>query len=431
MSHRKKQQFLLVSLPRLRTAWAAIFQVYGFPFTPVSRFTGESLRNLSPSPVVQLAWACLQNMAQSMAAPSSAPNSPSSISLPANLPQTGNVISTNAAARMCNESVERMQLVAELLLLQSGRDKPATLEPVSVGHESYGKCRDTIVANTKGLAISIKEFGKRLHGNDLTAVYRLAQQVADQVITLTEAAAHVAYISALSDSVCEPASPPTVDRYTLTRARQELTLAYAKFKLDYGSLSREQIMQVSGAFADNLATLTQTCKQAAENKHIKISDRVQYSHCVQALQGATAAFLTSLKAFAGSNSTEDRKRCVLFGKPLLETVNSIVEYAHFTQFSGTPATLTEDGYHAQTEVLAGVMAIIGATIQFLNTGRGLLEQTKAIRYGQGEDTQWMKLVNCTKAVADATKFLSSAIRVYTPVPSLLPSRTTSLETFLN
>lgn len=385
---------------------------------------------MSPSPVVHRAWACLQNMAENTAVSSSVPNSPSSISLPGTLHQTGNVTSVNAAARMCNESVERMQLVAELLLLQSGRDKPAALEPVSVGHESYGKCRDTIVANTKGLAISIKEFGKKLHGKDLAAVYRLAQQVADQVITLTEAAAHVAYVSALSDSASEPASPPVVDRYTLTRTRQELTLAYAKFKLDYGFLSREQIVQVSGAFADNLATLTQTCKVAAENKRIKISDRVQFSHCVQGLQGATAAFLTSLKAFAGSNSTEDRKKCVLFGKPLLETVNSIVEYAHFPQFSGTPATLTEDSYQAQTEVLAGAMAIVGATIQLLNTGRGLLEQNKATTNVQGEDTQWMKLVNCTKAVADATKFLSSAIRVHTPLPSLLPSRTTSLETFL-
>ena len=323
-----------------------------------------------------------------------------------------------------------MQLVAELLLLQSGRDKPAALEPVSGRNESLWKSRDAIVANTKGLAISIKEFGKRLHGNDIPAVYRLAHRVADQVIALTEAAAHAAYFSALSDAACESASPPVVDRYALTRARQELRLAYAKFKLDYGFLSREQIMQVSGVFADNLATLTQTCKLAAENKRIKISDRVQFSHCVQGLQGATAAFLTSLKAFASSNSIEDRKKCVLFGKPLLETVNSIVEYAHFAQFSGTPAKLTEDSYHTQTEVLAGAMAIVGASIQLLNTGHGILEQKVTIATGQGDDGQWMKLVNCTKAVADATKFLSSAICVHTPLPSLLPSRSTSLETFL-
>ena len=361
---------------------------------------------------------------------SSVPHSPSSISLPANLAQAANTVSAHAAARMCSESVERMQLVAELLLLQSGRDKPAALEPVSVGNESYGKSRDAIVANTKGLAISIKEFSKRLHAKEFTAVYRLARQVTDQVIILTEAAAHAAYFSALSDVTCEPATLPAVDRYTFSRARQALRMAYEKFKLDYGPLSREQVMHVSSTFADNLAALTHGCKVAAENKKIKISDRVQFSHCAQGLQGTTAAFLTSLKAFAGSNSTEDRRKCVLFGKPLLETVNCVVEFAHFSQFSGKPAQLTEEGYQAQTEILAGAMAIVGASIQLLNTGCNILEQRKTVT-SHVEAGQWQKLVNSTKAVADATRFLSSAIRVHTPLPSLLPSRSTSLDTFPN
>ena len=387
--------------------------------------------DLSPSPVcVHESVGRVFHQPAAMAV--SVPHSSSSISLPSSPVHTRNPISVNAASRMCSESVDRMQLVAELLLLQSGRDKPAALEPVSEGIKSYGKSRDVIVATTKGLAIAIKEFGKKLHGKDLTAVYRLAQQVADQVIMITEAAAHAAYNAAMSDATCEPASPPAVDRYAFTRARLELRLAHAKFKLDYGSLSREQVMQVSGVFADNLATLTHGCKLAAENKRIKITDRVQFSHSAQGLQGATAAFLTSLKAFAGSNSTEDRRKCVLFGKPLLESVNSVVEFAHFPQFSGTPAKLTEEGYHAQTEILAGAMAIVGASIQLLNTGQSLLEQNnKAVVGRRDVDVQWQKLVNCTKAVADATKFLSSAIRVHTPLPSLLPSPSTSLETFLN
>lgn len=361
------------------------------------------------------------------------PSGPSSVSLPPNLAQTENSVSFYAAGKMCGESVERIQLVAELLLLQSGRDKPAALEPVSTGHESYAKSRDAIVAHTKGLAISIKEFGKRLHGKDPTAVYQLANRVADQVILLTEASTHAAYFSALNDADSEPASPPVVDRYALSRARQDLKLAYAKFKLDYGSLSREQVTRVSGVFADNLSILSRTCKQASENKSIRISDRVQFSNCAQGLQGATAAFLTSLKSFAGSNSIEDRKKCVLFGRPLIEMANSIVEYAHFAQFTGTAAKLSEDSYLAQTQVLAGAMAIVGATIQLLNTGRAILEESRGLGgeggWTQGAGEQWQKLVNCSKAVADATKLLATAIRTHTPLPSALPSCSTSLDEF--
>ena len=111
--------------------------------------------------------------------------------------------------------------------------------------------------------------------------------------------------------------------------------------------------------------------------------------------------------------------------------NSVVEYAPFAQFLGTPARLTEESYHAQTEVLAGAMAVVGASIQLLNTGRGILEESKGSGFSaERESEQWQKLVNCSKAVADATKLLASAIRIHTPLPSVVSSRTTSLETFL-
>ena len=361
-----------------------------------------------------------------MASGSSVAPSASSTSLPHSFEQADR-ISPHAAAQMCHESTERVQLVADLLLLQSGGDRNAALLPVSAGNESFGKSRDAIVANTKGLAISIKEFSKLLHHKNLAGVYRVSQQVAEQVIILTEASAHAAYFAALTDPGCEPASPPPVDRYAFSRAIHALKLGFEKFRLEYGPLSRTQIMSLSRTFADNLALVTQGCKMAGENKKLRITDRVQFSHCAQAIQAATTAFLPNLKAFATSVSTEDRKRCILFGKPLLEIVNSVEEFSRYPQFAGKPARLSEAGHHAQTEILAGAMAIVGSSIQLLNTGQRLVEPTGA----SGDAGHWQKLVRCTKAVADATKFLSSSLRVHTPLPSLLPSRSTSLETFLH
>jgi len=71
----------------------------------------------------------------------------------------------------CEESSDKMQLVAELLLLQSG-SQPSALEPVSKGNESYAKSRDAIVANTKGLAISIKDLSKHLHQRSLAPAHQ-------------------------------------------------------------------------------------------------------------------------------------------------------------------------------------------------------------------------------------------------------------------
>ena len=316
----------------------------------------------------------------------------------------------------CEEAVERMEMAAEILLLQSG-SPPAALEPVSTGNESYAKSRDAIAANTKGLAISIKELTKQLHQRQLPAVDRVVQQVADQAVILTEAATHAAYLAAMTDVHCVPAEPAVVDRYSFARARQAIRMAYNKFGSDRGPLSREQTIQVSRVLADNIALLTQGCKLAAESKGIGKRDQEQFSHCAQCMQGTTAAFLASLKSFATSHSREDRKRCQLFGKPVLESVNCIIEFANYPQFAGKAAKLSQRGYRLQTEILGGAMAVVGSCVQLLNVTRELLEGGER----KSNALRWQKIVNCSRAVADATKLLSSSIREHTPASTRRPS----------
>ena len=301
-----------------------------------------------------------------------------------------------------------MQLVAELLLLQTG-SQPVAMEPVSMGNESYAKSRDAIVANTKGLAISIKDLSKHLRQRNLPAMQQDVQQVSDQVIILTEAATHAAYITALTDVMCKPAKPGLFDRYSFARAQQAVHMAYEKFRPEYGHLSRDEILQLSRTFANNLALLSQGCRLAAENQKITERDRTQLINCTQCLQGTTAAFLASLKALAASHSAENRRRCLLFGKPVLAAVDCIIEFTTFPQFAGKPARLTQKGFELQTEILGGAMAVVSSSVQLLNTTKSLLEHT--------DTSHWQKIVNCTKAVADATKLLSSSIREHTPLPS--------------
>ena len=328
--------------------------------------------------------------------------------------------------RVCEESCERMQLVADLLLLKSGKHSSPTtktlsvLEPVSTGNESYGKLRDTIVANTKALAISIKDFGKEMNLQNLRNTQELAIKVTNQAILLTETAAHAAYYSSLSDIGCKPAKPGVIDNYKFQRARQELQLSYEKFKPEYCTLSSsEQIVNISKTIAESLAVLTHGCAEASKNDKVSSGDRIQFANCSQSLQSATVTFVTALKAFATSHTNENCKKCLLFGKPLLATVDSIVEFSSFPQFSGEPAILTQKGHESQIDILGGSMAVISSSIQLLGTA-------KAILCGGEHDTklrasQWQKLANCIKAVGDATKLLSSAIREHTPMPSRRPS----------
>ena len=251
-------------------------------------------------------------------------------------------------------------------------------------------------------------------------MFFLVRQVADQVIVLVEAATHAAYLTALQDEGCRPASPGSVDHYAFAKARQAVHIAYSRF-VENSSLSREQVLEVSKTFADSLAVITQGCKSAAQSKQaLSESDRLQFANCAQALQGSTVPLLSSLKAYATSESREDLRKCLLFGRPVLETVDCVVEYGHFPQFTGQPAKLTERGRASQTEILGGAMAAVGSCIQLLRNTKGLLEGKSL-----SDPKQWQKIVNCSKAIADSTKLLSSSLKFHSPGPS----RSTSMQSY--
>lgn len=313
--------------------------------------------------------------------------------------------------RRCAEAREGMELTSQLLLLQQGARLQA-LEPAGKGNESYSKARDVIVGNTKGLAISIKELVGLLGQNDASTYATICQTVlsiGEQVVTLTEAAAQAAYLSAVTiDTGSKPSVPGPVDGYAFAKARQAIYFAYERFKPENGPMSVETILQISRTFADNLAVLTKGCKSAIENAGLNHMDKAQFETCVQSLQGTTAAFLTSLKSFASSTSSEDRKKCLIFGRPVLEAVNSVVTFAGFAQFAGKPAQLSRRGTELQTEILGGAMAVVSSSIQLLNSTEAIMDSTS-------NPHVWQRIVSCSKAVAEATKLLCSSLKEHDPI----------------
>ncbi len=335
-------------------------------------------------------------------------------------------MATGIIGMVCEESCQRMQLVADMLLLKeepqgSSSSKPrvsSVIEPIAAGHESYSKASESIVANTKGLSISVKNLEKQVKTKNSVNIGKNAEKIASQAILLTEAAAQAAYFSSLTDVQCKPAEPGAIDRYMFERARQAIQLSYNKFQMEhYMSLTDEHVLSLSKAFADNLAVLTQGCDLASKDKEVTSTNRLQLAACSQCLQGATASFIPCLKLFGSNRSQEARKKCLLFGKPLLAAVDAIVDFAAFPQFSGTPAKLTQRGRESQTNILGGAMAIVSSCIQLLSTVKVVLteEDQKVLA------TSLQKFVNCVKAVGEASKLLSTAVRHHTPASSRRPS----------
>ena len=328
---------------------------------------------------------------------------------------SSSLITSRIVCRSCDESVDRMQLVAELLLLRSGA-KPISLYPVARSGESYSKSRDVIVANTKGLAVCIKELTKNLKDSRLSLVEATIEQIADKVTLLTEAAAHAAYLSAMVDPESAPATPGVVDQYAFSKANQLVSISCKKLELDRGLISKEQILALSQVIATNMAVVRQGCLLASENGEVEEEDQLQFESCVNCLDGALSCFITSLKRYTTTLTTENRQLAATFSVPLVSGLRCIVEYANRQQFSGLPASLTLRGEHSQTEILAAAMAIVSASTQLLHTASGLLKLQHGGVSGEGEK-QWHRLVSCARAVADACKLLASSIREHTPASS--------------
>ena len=318
----------------------------------------------------------------------------------------------------CTEAREKIQLAADILLLQTVSSQTlatdphhfCVFQPFSVDIKLYSKSRDTVIANTKGLSISVKELVHLLNKQSFDGVSDLVQSITTHVVSLIEAATSAAYLSAMTDPQSKPAQPGEINIYHFERARQQVHMCYERFKSECGiHQSREHVLETSQILADSMAVIIQGCSDAAQNKNLSNVDRVQFNSCTQCLQGVTAAFLESLKAIAACHSEDNQKRCILFGKPVLAAVDTTIDFVKFPQFLGTPAILTPHSFQSLTEILGGAMAVVSSTVQILEGAKSIVNECNI-----GPSN--LKVANGAKAVAEASKLLSMSIRRCSPTP---------------
>lgn len=337
------------------------------------------------------------------------------------------VLTAREVSRSCEEATELMELVAELLLLRSGSKstKSSPLYPFSLSENSYSKSRDAIVANTKGLAIAIKDLTRQLKDESFAEAERTVRSIADKVTVLIEATSHAAYVTALSADSTSPAKPGPIDQYSFAKARLIISNTCSKFSPERGgTLSNDDILELTQTIASNLTILRQNCQQASGAAGIGELAQNQFSACVQSLDGTSSAFVSSVKTFITSGQSSDRKKVALFTVPLAAAVNSVAAFAGLPEFAGGLASLSTQGEQNQTEILAGAMSIVSASIQMLNTVTQLIDNkigsAKSVNLGErkaSDERHWQRLVSCTRAVAESCKMLASSIREHTPYAS--------------
>ncbi|KAJ7311066.1 hypothetical protein JRQ81_006664 [Phrynocephalus forsythii] len=177
---------------------------------------------------------------------------------------SGNAAQRKKLVSICDHCKVKMQLVADLLLLSS-ESRPVHAESLSACGESFEKCRDTIIARTKGLSILTHDVQSQLNMGRFAEVGEILAELGELVVSLTEYSAHAAYLAAVETPGAQPASPGLVDRYKVTRCKHEVEHGCGVLKsTPLAEMSPQLLLEVSQNMSKNLKFLTDACVLASE-----------------------------------------------------------------------------------------------------------------------------------------------------------------------
>ncbi|XP_077996968.1 talin rod domain-containing protein 1-like [Glandiceps talaboti] len=300
------------------------------------------------------------------------------------------------------ECAARMQAVADLLLLTSDV-RPVNTESLSVFGESYAKCRDTIIARTKGLSVLTRDILQQIR----TSLYRecgdTLKEICGMVVSLTECSAHAAYLAATSEPGAIKSIPGIIDKYKVSRAKFDIEHCCNQIQhTPIIELSPLRVVNISGEISKNLHVLTMACVLASDASEDSF-DKEQFRLCVKSMTACATALLSAIKRYKHTLDEKNRTRCVVFSKPLVLACQALVEYATESEHLGTAAQLSDAGKKVQTAILGGCMSVVSPCVQLCLCIHSLSHNVSSAELQR-------KTISCSSAITDGANLLSQALR---------------------
>ncbi|XP_029431141.1 LOW QUALITY PROTEIN: talin rod domain-containing protein 1 [Rhinatrema bivittatum] len=319
---------------------------------------------------------------------------------------------------VCEQSKGRMQLVADLLLLASD-SRPVSSESVAALGDSFDQCRDAIIARSKGLSILSHDVQSQLNRGRFAEAADSLQELAELVMALTECSAHAAYLAAAETPGAQAALPGPVDRYKVTRCRQEVELSCGALRTaPLAELSPPLLLELSQNISRQLKALTDACAQASERAQERFA-KEQFKLSVRCLSTSGTALLACVRELKACPGELSRARCVLFSGPLLQAVHALVGFATEPQFLGRAAVLGAEGKAVHTAILGGAMSVVSASVLLSQCLRDIAQHPESSSR-MGEYRERLRSSAC--ALQDGCNLLSQALRERAS-PRTLPPHT--------
>jgi len=316
-------------------------------------------------------------------------------------------LSIPVAAVTCatTNAVSKMQTIADLLLLRSD-EETFTIQPLFSTANDCEKCKDIVIRNTKGLAATIRQIGHHLRNKQHALLCRSLEVLSDEVVTITEASAHMAYAN-----IIESVKHSPIDKYLLTKCELDITAACERLQFEYGTISNEEMLKISSGVSDNVSQIKRTCSEVKGSKELTLEDKTQISLLADTISAAFVSFANCLKDFTITpHSTECRRKCLIVSKPLLSSVNALIQVTDSIACTNIPLQITKKLSKPMTALLGSAMAIVSSSVRYVECVQNVTENTS-------DSSSWKSLVACSKSVAESANLLAATWKDTTPFAS--------------
>ncbi|KAK3099739.1 hypothetical protein FSP39_008848 [Pinctada imbricata] len=296
--------------------------------------------------------------------------------------------------RECDDACRHMQLMKSLL--------ENTSEAMS--DMNYSQCIDSISEKTKHLGLAMTGISDTVKKKDSAKFCESVQHVRGAVGGLTEAAAQAAYLVAISDPESVEGRPGLLDPTQFSQANQAVHTVCKK--LINLTLSQQQVISEAKVVTKHTTDLCKVCKLAA-SKTTDPDVKKRFEHSANMMTDLIKSLVRSLKVLESQYTDENRRKCAMAAKPLMQEVDDITVYASSPEFASIPAQISSQAKKAQEPVLKGGRSVVDNACQLLMAAKRMAGNPK-------DPSTSQKYTEQAKSVNNALKTLLTSARAAAP-----------------
>lgn len=287
----------------------------------------------------------------------------------------------------------------------------------SSGLNSYYDCLDQIIEQSRLLGESVTGIANSCKNPSNPEHFaKYVKDTSGSICGLVEASAHSAYLIGVSDIESKRGRQAILDTAHFLNCSQRIqdTCASLQSLVTNQKLSAEnqkQLIHAATQIAHNTASLC-NASQVASSKTSNIIAKRHFVQSAKQVANSTAHFVKMIKSL---DSQSDQNEGIEFKpetyaclvKPLLESVDSLCQYALSPEFAGIPAVISENGAKAQQPILEATRTLLDAASKLIQASKSLISNNK-------DPQTWQSFSSNSKTISDSIKRLATSIKEKAP-----------------